>query len=151
MADRSKASICWTEDWRRCPWKSLWGQVSFCHIYLCKKKTKQNTCIIGYLQLFYVVGFPRFIFHRYKEQSVALKLVQMNGTPEEVAKRGSRFAREVTFLCRVQHKNLVKVRNNLIKKWFTYYNEEWYIYASSIPLYIGILLVIIFFSLCVYI
>ena len=75
----------------------------------------------------------------------------MNGTPEEVAKRGSRFAREVTFLCRVQHKNLVKVRNNLIKKWFTYYNEEWYIYASSILLYIGILLVIYIFSVCVYI
>lgn len=45
---------------------------------------------------------------KYQTQSVALKLVQRNGTPEEVAKRESRFAREVTLLCRLQHKNLVK-------------------------------------------
>lgn len=45
---------------------------------------------------------------KYQNQSVALKLVQRNGTPEEVAKRENRFAREVTLLCRLQHKNLVK-------------------------------------------
>lgn len=45
---------------------------------------------------------------KYQNQTVALKLVQRNGTPEEVAKRESRFAREVTLLCRLQHKNLVK-------------------------------------------
>ncbi|KAI5080842.1 hypothetical protein GOP47_0004025 [Adiantum capillus-veneris] len=45
---------------------------------------------------------------KYRNQSVALKLVHRNGTPEDVAKRESRFAREVTLLCRLQHKNLVK-------------------------------------------
>ncbi|KAI5068160.1 hypothetical protein GOP47_0016505 [Adiantum capillus-veneris] len=45
---------------------------------------------------------------KYRDQSVALKLVQTSGTPEEVAKRESRFAREVSLLSRVQHKNLVK-------------------------------------------
>lgn len=45
---------------------------------------------------------------KYREQSVALKLVQTSGTQEEVAKRESRFAREVSLLSRVQHKNLVK-------------------------------------------
>ncbi|KAH7442418.1 hypothetical protein KP509_03G087700 [Ceratopteris richardii] len=45
---------------------------------------------------------------KYHDQSVALKLVQTSGTPEEVAKRESRFAREVSLLTRVQHKNLVK-------------------------------------------
>ncbi|MCO5614439.1 hypothetical protein L7F22_068721 [Adiantum nelumboides] len=45
---------------------------------------------------------------KYQNQSVALKLVQRNGTPEEMAKRENRFAREVTLLCRLQHKNLVK-------------------------------------------
>lgn len=45
---------------------------------------------------------------KYRDQSVALKLVQTGGTPEEVVKRESRFAREVSLLSRVQHKNLVK-------------------------------------------
>lgn len=45
---------------------------------------------------------------KYRNQSVALKLMQRNGTPEEVAKRENRFAREVTLLSKLQHKNLVK-------------------------------------------
>lgn len=45
---------------------------------------------------------------KYRDQSVALKLVQPGDTPEEVAKREGRFAREVSILFKVQHKNLVK-------------------------------------------
>jgi hypothetical protein len=76
-----------------------------------KKNIKDALINILYHPLCLLLVLIVCIFHRYKEQNVALKLVQLNGTPEEVAKRGSRFAREVTFLCRVQHKNLVKVRN----------------------------------------
>ncbi|KAH7438711.1 hypothetical protein KP509_04G028100 [Ceratopteris richardii] len=45
---------------------------------------------------------------KYRDQNVALKLIQTSGTPEEVVKRESRFAREVSLLSRVKHKNLVK-------------------------------------------
>ena len=48
-------------------------------------------------------------FFRYKNQSVAIKVVHRGETPEEIAKREARFAREVAMLSRVQHKNLVKV------------------------------------------
>lgn len=46
---------------------------------------------------------------RYKNQTVAIKIVHRGDTPEEIAKREGRFAREVSMLSRVQHKNLVKV------------------------------------------
>lgn len=46
---------------------------------------------------------------RYKSQTVAVKIVHRGDTPEDVAKREARFAREVAMLSRVQHKNLVKV------------------------------------------
>ena len=49
------------------------------------------------------------LFFRYKNQSVAIKVVHRGETPEEIAKREARFAREVAMLSRVQHKNLVKV------------------------------------------
>lgn len=49
-----------------------------------------------------------FLF-RYKNQNVAVKIVNRGETPEEIAKREARFAREVAMLSRVQHKNLVKV------------------------------------------
>ncbi|XP_052175978.1 serine/threonine-protein kinase STY13-like isoform X1 [Diospyros lotus] len=45
---------------------------------------------------------------KYKNQSVAIKIVQRGDTPEEITKRESRFAREVAMLSRVQHKNLAK-------------------------------------------
>ncbi|CAH9090619.1 unnamed protein product [Cuscuta europaea] len=45
---------------------------------------------------------------KYKNQNVAIKIVHKGETPEEISKRGSRFAREVAMLSRVQHKNLVK-------------------------------------------
>lgn len=48
-------------------------------------------------------------FFRYKNQTVAIKVVHRGETPEEIAKREARFAREVAMLSRVQHKNLVKV------------------------------------------
>lgn len=50
-----------------------------------------------------------FFFFRYKNQTVAIKVVHRGETPEEIAKREARFAREVAMLSRVQHKNLVKV------------------------------------------
>ncbi|KAL6960535.1 hypothetical protein U1Q18_038298 [Sarracenia purpurea var. burkii] len=45
---------------------------------------------------------------KYKNQSVAIKIVPKGDTPEEIAKREGRFAREVAMLSRVQHRNLVK-------------------------------------------
>ncbi|KAH9621003.1 hypothetical protein KSS87_005390 [Heliosperma pusillum] len=45
---------------------------------------------------------------KYKNQNVAIKIVHRGETPEEIAKREGRFAREVAMLSRVQHKNLVK-------------------------------------------
>lgn len=45
---------------------------------------------------------------KYKNQIVAIKIVHKGETPEEIAKREGRFAREVAMLSRVQHKNLVK-------------------------------------------
>ncbi|KAF5479686.1 hypothetical protein F2P56_000486 [Juglans regia] len=45
---------------------------------------------------------------QYKSQPVAVKVVQRGESPEQIAKREARFAREVAMLSRVQHKNLVK-------------------------------------------
>ncbi|XP_057530551.1 serine/threonine-protein kinase STY13 [Amaranthus tricolor] len=45
---------------------------------------------------------------KYKNQDVAIKIVNKGETPEEKAKREGRFAREVAMLSKVQHKNLVK-------------------------------------------
>ncbi|KDP31029.1 hypothetical protein JCGZ_11405 [Jatropha curcas] len=45
---------------------------------------------------------------KYKNQTVAIKIVHRGETPEEITKRELRFAREVAMLSRVQHKNLVK-------------------------------------------
>ncbi|KHG13005.1 Serine/threonine-protein kinase HT1 [Gossypium arboreum] len=45
---------------------------------------------------------------KYKNQTVAIKVVRRGETPEEIARREGRFAREVAMLSRVQHKNLVK-------------------------------------------
>lgn len=69
---------------------------------------------LGVTKLIRLVLFVFMDLCRYQTQSVALKLVQRNGTPEEVAKRESRFAREVTLLCRLQHKNLVKVAAEIL-------------------------------------
>lgn len=45
---------------------------------------------------------------KYKNQNVAVKIVNRGETPEEIAKREGRFAREVAMLSKVRHKNLVK-------------------------------------------
>ncbi|KAI4336222.1 hypothetical protein L6164_014775 [Bauhinia variegata] len=45
---------------------------------------------------------------KYKNQTVAIKIVHKGETTEEIVKREGRFAREVAMLSRVQHKNLVK-------------------------------------------
>lgn len=44
---------------------------------------------------------------KYKNQSVAIKMVPNGDSPEEIAKREARFAREVAMLSKVKHKNLV--------------------------------------------
>lgn len=61
--------------------------------------------IFTYYLLIYIF---RLVF-RYKNQNVAVKIVQRGDAPEEIAKREARFGREVAMLSRVQHKNLVKV------------------------------------------
>lgn len=45
---------------------------------------------------------------KYRNHSVAVKIVHRGDTPDEIAKREGRFAREVAMLSRVQHKNLAK-------------------------------------------
>ncbi|EFJ09179.1 hypothetical protein SELMODRAFT_160379 [Selaginella moellendorffii] len=45
---------------------------------------------------------------KYRDLSVAVKIIQVGDTPEDVAKARSRFVREVAMLSKVQHKNLVK-------------------------------------------
>ncbi|MBA0726264.1 hypothetical protein Golax_002106 [Gossypium laxum] len=45
---------------------------------------------------------------KYKDETVAIKVVRRGETPEEIARREGRFAREVAMLSRVQHRNLVK-------------------------------------------
>ncbi|KAH9331230.1 hypothetical protein KI387_003338, partial [Taxus chinensis] len=45
---------------------------------------------------------------KYRDQNVAIKIVQKSDLLEEMAKREARFAREVSMLARVQHRNLVK-------------------------------------------
>lgn len=64
-----------------------------------------------------------YVFIRYKNQIVAIKILSKGDTHEEIAKRERRFAREVAMLSKVQHKNLVKVicstgfvSNNFVSK-----------------------------------
>ncbi|XP_060672425.1 serine/threonine-protein kinase STY13 [Ziziphus jujuba] len=45
---------------------------------------------------------------KYKNQTVAVKIVNKGETQEEIAKKEARFAREVAMISKVQHKNLVK-------------------------------------------
>ncbi|KAI3725981.1 hypothetical protein L1987_65778 [Smallanthus sonchifolius] len=45
---------------------------------------------------------------KYKNQNVAIKIINKGDTPEEVAKIEGRFGREIAMLSKVQHKNLVK-------------------------------------------
>lgn len=52
---------------------------------------------------------------RYRNQNVAVKIINKGETPEEISRREARFAREVAMLSRVQHKNLVKVVDLLSK------------------------------------
>lgn len=54
-------------------------------------------------------NYNSFSQSRYKDQSVAIKIIRRGETPEEIAKTEARFAREVAMLAKVQHKNLAKV------------------------------------------
>uniref|UniRef100_A0A9I9E1K8 Protein kinase domain-containing protein n=1 Tax=Cucumis melo TaxID=3656 RepID=A0A9I9E1K8_CUCME len=49
---------------------------------------------------------------KYKNQIVAIKMVGKGDTPERMARREARFAREVAMLSKVRHKNLVKAMIN---------------------------------------
>lgn len=60
-----------------------------------------------------------WVIFRYKNQNVAIKIGHRGDTPEEIAKREVRFAREVAMLSKVQHKNLVKVVFGI--KFFNYF------------------------------
>lgn len=65
-------------------------------------------CVLMQLCASLVILFG-WVLVRYRNQNVAIKIVHKGETPEEIAKRESRFGREVAMLSRVQHKNLVKV------------------------------------------
>ncbi|KAI5417075.1 hypothetical protein KIW84_041892, partial [Lathyrus oleraceus] len=45
---------------------------------------------------------------RYKNQNIAVKIINKGETPEEISRREARFGREVAMLSKVQHKNLVR-------------------------------------------
>jgi serine/threonine protein kinase len=45
---------------------------------------------------------------KYRNQTVAVKIINKGETPEEISRREGRFGREVAMLSKVQHKNLVK-------------------------------------------
>ena len=47
--------------------------------------------------------------NRYGDQIVAIKVLNNGSTPEERAILEARFIREVNMMCKVKHKNLVKV------------------------------------------
>ncbi|RWW59293.1 hypothetical protein BHE74_00033783, partial [Ensete ventricosum] len=47
---------------------------------------------------------------RYRDQIIAIKVLNGGSTPEETATLRARFIREVNMMCRVQHENLVKLR-----------------------------------------
>lgn len=65
------------------------------------------SCYAAIISFLLVLAF--WIPFRYKNQTVAIKVLHKGETPEEITKRQGRFAREVEMLSRVQHKNLVKV------------------------------------------
>eukprot|EP00249_Psilotum_nudum_P003098 c16427_g2_i2 orf=1010-1507(+) len=74
---------------------------------------------------------------RYRDQSVAVKIIQQGETADEVAKREARFGREISMLSRVQHKNLVKLYSTVTlrhgdKK---HYNHKVDVYSFSIVLW----------------
>jgi len=56
-----------------------------------------------------------FLFCRYKNQNVAVKIINKGETPEQISRREARFGREIAMLSRVQHKNLVKVGLPIMK------------------------------------
>ncbi|KAI5417076.1 hypothetical protein KIW84_033214, partial [Lathyrus oleraceus] len=45
---------------------------------------------------------------KYKNQNIAVKIINKGETPEEISRREARFGREVAMLSKVQHKNLVR-------------------------------------------
>lgn len=99
------------------------GNLSFLlelHAGMCRSLVVGITCFV-FGNFFSEQETSVSLVYRYRDQSVALKLVQTGGTPEEVAKRESRFSREVSLLSRVQHKNLVKVCYTVQVSTFMFY------------------------------
>lgn len=79
-------------------------------IALPKKKLGIGFSLMGFcIVFFHLSKLIYWLSIRYRNQSVAIKIVHRGDTPEEIAKREGRFAREVAMLSRVQHKNLAKV------------------------------------------
>lgn len=72
---------------------------------ICLEKCTLCICRIGlFAELF--VGFADC---RYKNQNIAVKIINKGETPEEISRREAQFGREVAMLSKVQHKNLVRV------------------------------------------
>lgn len=80
------------------------------------------------------------LFPRYKNQTVAVKIVNKGETPEEIAKKEARFAREVAMISKVQHKNLVKVC--LIGNFAIYFKHSKHRKSSTFPLRLAILVML---------
>lgn len=79
-------------------------------IALPKKRLGIGFSLIGFcIVFFHLSKLISWLSIRYRNQSVAIKILHRGDTPEEIAKREGRFAREVAMLSRVQHKNLAKV------------------------------------------
>nr|XP_043617304.1 serine/threonine-protein kinase STY13-like [Erigeron canadensis] len=53
-------------------------------------------------------GHAKVYEGKYKNQHVAIKIINRGDTPEEIEKIEGRFGREIAMLSKVQHKNLVK-------------------------------------------
>lgn len=73
------------------------------------------------------------MYFRYKNHSVAIKMVPNGDTPEEIAKRNGRFAREVAMLTKVEHKNLVKVVFLTLKQCFLFFIFLYFLPYTDVP------------------
>jgi hypothetical protein len=77
-------------------WLILFGEMHMMHLSL------RIVCLLIEL-------FGGFSDCRYKNQNVAVKIINKGETLEEISRREGRFGREVAMLSKVRHKNLVKV------------------------------------------
>lgn len=92
----------------------------FLFFFVCPKSDINDPCLFLSLNSFFI-SLISLSSVRYKNQIVAIKMVGRGDTPERMAKREARFAREVAMLSRVQHKNLVKVMINFTSITFFFF------------------------------